>query len=293
MSQSRQFRTALIFIAPALLYFCLFWAFPVATAFFYAMSDWSIGRAPVWNSGANFVRLLDDPQFIGATLSTLKIGGVGSAVTLILALTLALALNDPRLRGGRFFRLAIIVPVVTDWVATGLVWQIIFLPNQGVLASFGATFGLPVLTAARWTTSAETAWIAIVIFIVWKQVGLYMIFFFAAVRSVPIDTIEAAEIDGAGPWRMFWSVRWPQMLPITVFVVVISFVTTVGLFEPVYMLTGGGPGDSTRTLPMFLYQHFFLYGTSGYASAAGIYFLMISLAFALVASRILRDKVSA
>lgn len=292
MNETRQFKIAMVFIAPALLYFGLFWAFPVLTTVFYAMSDWSIGRAPIWNEGANFARLLEDPQFISATISTLKIGGFGAAITLVLALTLALALNDPRIRGGKFLRLAIIVPVVTDWVATGLVWQIIFLPNQGVLATFGATFNLSFLTAARWTTSTETAWIAIVIFIVWKQVGLYMIFFFAAIRSVPIDTIEAASIDGAGPWRMFWSVRWPQMLPITVFVVVISFVTTIGLFEPVYMLTGGGPGDATRTLPMFLYQHFFLYGTSGYASAAGIYFLIISLAFALVASKILRDKVS-
>lgn len=293
MVTRRQFQLALFFISPALLYFAVFWALPVLSAGYYSTTDWTIGGPPTFNGGTNYLDLLADPQFLGAVRNSLQIGTVATMISLLLALGLAIILNDARIRAKRFFRVAIILPVVTDWVATGLVWQVIFLPNQGVLASLGQTLGNEFLIDARWTGDADLAWWAIVIFIVWKQTGFYMIFLLASIRSVSRETIEAAQVDGAGGWRLFWQIKWPQMLPITVFVVVLAFVTTLGLFEPVFMLTGGGPADATRTLPMFLYQHFFLYGTSGYASAAGIYFLAISLVFAVVASRVLRDKVNA
>ena len=292
MRTSRRVKLALLFISPALVYFLVFWTLPVVSAFIYSLADWRIGQTPEFNGGANYIDLVMDPQFTGAVWNSLRIGVVAVAISIGLAMVLAIILNDERIVGRRFFRVAIVIPVITDWVATGLVWQIIFLPNQGVLASVGQTLGIDALTQARWTGDPNLAWWAIIIFIVWKQTGFYMIFLFASLRSVPSETIEAARMDGAGPWRLFWEIKWPQMVPIVVFVVVLAFVTTLGLFEPVFMLTGGGPADSTRTLPMFIYQHFFLYGTSGYASAAGIYFLLISLVFAVVASRVLKDKVN-
>lgn len=286
---SRELKWGLIFISPAAVYFLAFWVLPLVLAIFYSLTDWSIGGSAEFIGLDNYKELASDPAFGRTVWNSIRIAGIALAVSLTLALGLAAILNDPDIWGARWFRLMVILPVVTDWVATGLVWQLIFLPNQGVLASIGADLGISELVRLRWTADRGLASWAIAIFIIWKQTGLYAIFFLAGIKGIPRDVIEAARVDGAGPWRQFWTIRWPLMRPITVFIVVISFVTTMGLFEPVYLLTAGGPVDATRTIPLFLYENFFTFGRSGYASAAGIYFLGMSLAFAFVSARVLRQ----
>ena len=290
MSSRRQAVTGLTFTSPAIIAFLIFWLLPVALTLFYSFTTWRLGSSASFVGVQNFVDLLGDPLFISATLASLKIAAFAVIPSLLLAMLLAIALADPRIRLGRFWRVLFMVPVVTDWVATGLVWQLILLPNQGVLASMAQTLGLDFLVRVPWTADATLAPIAIAVFIIWKQTSLYMIFFYAAIRSVPGDVIEAARVDGATPWQVFWRITWPLMRPITVFVVVLSFITTLGLFEPVYMLTGGGPANATRTLPIFLYENFFTYARSGYASAAGVLFLAGSLAFAVICSRIMKEE---
>ena len=283
-------RWGLIFISPAAIYFLIFWLFPLALALFYSFTDWSIGADPSFVGVDNYKELLGDPLFGHTVRNSLWIAFLSVSISLVLALGLATVLNDSGIKGGRLFRLAIILPVVTDWVATGLVWQLFFLPNQGVLASIGADTGLTALVRMRWTADRSLAPWAIAIFIIWKQTGLYTIFFLAGLKGISREVIDAARVDGASAWQQFWGIRWPLMKPITVFVVIVSFITTAGLFEPVFLLTAGGPVDATRTVPLFLFENFFTFGRSGYASAAGIYFLGMCLAFAFVSARVLRDS---
>lgn len=287
---SRDVRWGLIFISPAALYFLAFWLLPLALALYYSFTDWSIGADPGFVGLANYTELLGDPLFRRTVRNTVWIAFLAVSISLAAALGLATILNDPAIRASRLFRIAIILPVVTDWVATGLVWQLIFLPNQGVLASLGADLGITELVRVRWTADRSLAPWAVAIFIIWKQTGLYAIFFLAGLKGISKDVLDAARVDGAGPLSLFWRIRWPLMKPITVFVVIISFITTAGLFEPVYLLTAGGPVDATRTVPLFLYENFFTFGRSGYASAAGLYFLGMCLAFAFVSARMLRDS---
>lgn len=287
---TRELRWGLFFISPAVVYFLVFWLAPLALAVFYSLTDWSIGADPKFVGLANYTELLGDPLFKRTVSNSIWIAFLSVSISLALALGLATVLNDPGIRGGRLFRLSIILPVVTDWVATALVWQLIFLPNQGVLASIGADLGLNQLVQLRWTADRALAPWAIAIFIIWKQTGLYTIFLLAGLKGISKEILEAAKVDGANAWRQFWRIRWPLMKPITVFVVIVSFITTAGLFEPVFLLTAGGPVDATRTLPLFLFENFFTFGRSGYASAAGIYFLGISLAVAFLSTRILRDS---
>lgn len=287
---NRELRWGLIFTSPAILYFLVFWILPMALAVFYSFNKWSIGSDPTFIGIENYVSLVRDPLFLRTVWNSLYITLISVALSLVLALVLATLLSDSRIRASRLFRLLIMLPIVTDWVATGLVWQLIFLPNQGVLASLGADAGISQLTQLRWTADRTLAPWAIAIFIIWKQTGLYAIFFLAGIKGIARDVIEAARVDGANAWREFWSIRWPLMKPITVFIVVISFIVTIGLFEPVYLLTAGGPVDATRTVPLFLFENFFTFGRAGYASAAGILFLGLSLAFAFVSTRILKDS---
>ncbi|SDI35429.1 carbohydrate ABC transporter membrane protein 1, CUT1 family [Actinokineospora alba] len=290
MLRNRELRVAAVFISPAILFFLVFWAAPVLLALYYSFTDWQVGQDETWTGVANYAKLLSDPQFHTAVLASMSIVLIVMAVSLVLALGVAIVLADPRIQAGRLWRVSVIVPVVTDWVATGLVFQLFFLPNQGVLASFGQSLGIDALNSVRWTTDAGLAPWAIAIFVIWKQTGLYAIFFLAGLKGIPGDILEASKVDGANSWQTFWRIRWPMMTPVTVFVVVLAFVTTLGLFEPVYLLTGGGPAGATRTLPLFLFENFFTFGNSGYASAAGIYFLLLSLMFTYAASRILKDR---
>ena len=284
----REVRAAFLFISPAIVYFLLFWIAPVVLAVFYSLTNWSVGRAAGFVGLKNYANLFSDPRFHQSLKASAEIVFITVTASTIIALTLAVLLNDDTLRGARLIRLCIILPVVTDWVATGMVWQLIFLPNAGVLASIGAGLHMKALVTTRWISSSALAPWAVSVFIVWKTTGLYAIIFLAGLKGIPLQLKEAARVDGANNWRVFWLIVMPLMRPITVFVIVIAFVTNIGLFEPIFMLTGGGPADATRTLPLFLYENFFLFQRGGYASAAGILFLAITLGFALIAARMLQ-----
>ena len=284
----KEMQTGLFFISPAILYFMLFWIAPLLLAVYFSLTSWSVGRAANPVGLDNYRDLFTDPRFHQSLKASATIVLITVTLSCTIALLLAVLLNDDRLPGARLFRLCIILPVVTDWVATGMVWQLIFLPNAGVLASLGAGLGLKSLVTTRWISSSALAPWAVSIFIVWKTTGLYAIILLAGLKGIPQALKEAALVDGAGSWRSFWQITMPLMRPITVYVLVIAFVTNIGLFEPIFMLTGGGPADATRTLPLFLYENFFLFQRGGYASAAGVLFLAITLGFALVASRLLQ-----
>lgn len=283
-----ELKHGLFFISPGLAYFLIFWILPVVLALFYSLTKWKVGRPPQFIGLQNYLELLNDAQFIQSVGASAYITALAVSGTCFLALGLAVLLNDDTLRGNRIFKSLIFLPVVTDWVATGMVWQLIYLPYQGVLPGFFYNLGLRYLMGLRWTASRDLAPLAIVIFIIWKTTGLYTIVFLAGLKSIPKHYSEAAQVDGANAWHIFLHITLPLLRPITVFVLVSAFVSTIGLFEPVFMLTGGGPGDATRTLPIFLYENFFQFRNGGYASAAGILFLLICLVFALIAANRLR-----
>jgi ABC-type sugar transport system permease subunit len=284
----RTARNGLLFISPALLYFLLFWILPVILSIYYSFTKWSIGQKEKYIGLKNFLDLFQDELFFKAVSASAKVTILAVVCTMLIALFVAILLNDDKLRGGRFFKAFIMIPVVTDWVATSLVWQLFFLPYSGVLPGIFYSLGLQNWMGLRWTASADLAPYAIVIFIVWKTTGLYTIIFLAGLKSVPKNYLEASYVDGANSVQAFYYITMPLLRPITVFVLVSSFVSTIGLFEPVFMLTGGGPADATRVLPIFLYENFFQFSKSGYASAAGILFLLVCLGFALIAARLLQ-----
>lgn len=281
----RTSRYGLVFTTPAIVFFLLFWILPFVLAILYSFTDWRVGRAANFVGLKNYNDLATDPQFHQSLQASALITLLALIFTVLVALGLAVLLDDDSLRGRRLFEAIIILPVITDWVATGLVWQLIFLPYRGVLASLFSMVGLRDLVNLAWTGNKQLAPFAIVIFIVWKTTGLYAIIFLAALKSVPKHYAEAALVDGANSRQVFIRITLPLIRPVTVFVIVLAFVSTIGLFEPIFMLTGGGPADATRVLPIFLYENFFQFRNAGYASAAGILFLLICLAFAVFTAR--------
>jgi ABC-type sugar transport system permease subunit len=288
----RELTWGLVFIAPGIVYFLVFWIVPIIMTLGQSVWRWRAGRASDYIGLKNYGDLLSDPLFLNSVRASAGITVGALVVGTLIAFGLALLLNDSTLRGRRWFRLIIFLPVVTDWVATGLVWQLIFLPHQGVLPALfhGMGLGQTPLPTLRWTATRDLAPIAIVIFIIWKTTGLYTVIFLAGLQSVPSDLIEAARSDGADGRQVIRHVVLPLLAPITVFVVLINFVSAIGLFEPVYMLTGGGPAEATKTLPLFIHEAFFRFRDEGYGSAAAMLFLLITLAFAVIAARYIRVR---
>lgn len=282
----------LFFISPGIVYFLIFWIAPVLMTLGQSFWRWRAGRASDYIGLKNYGDLLTDPLFLNSARASAGITLGALVCGTVLAFGLALLLNDSTLRGRRWFRLIIFLPVVTDWVATGLVWQLIFLPHQGVLPALFHSLGLgqTALPTLRWTATRELAPVAIVIFIIWKTTGLYTVIFLAGMQSIPSELIEAARSDGAGGAQVIRYVILPLLAPISVFVVLIGFVSAIGLFEPVYMLTGGGPTEATKTLPLFIHESFFRFRDEGYGSAAAILFLLITLSFAVIAARFIRVR---
>lgn len=274
----------LVFISPGIAYFVIFWILPVVMTGIQSLWRWKIGRPAEFIGLKNYANILTDPLFLNAVRASLGITVGIVVVGFLISFGLALILNDDTLRAARWFRLMIFLPVVTDWVATGLVWQLIFLPNQGVLPSVFFSLGLRDFTTLRWTATRDLAPLAIVIFSIWKTSGLYTIILLAGLKSVPKPFLEAARVDGANEWQVFRFILVPLLMPIIAFVIVVMFVSGMGLFEPVFMLTGGGPADATKTLPLFLHEQFFTFLNGGYASAVGILFLLMCLVFALIAA---------
>jgi ABC-type sugar transport system permease subunit len=282
----------LVFISPGIIYFLIFWITPVLITLSQSLWRFKAGRATDFIGLKNYTDLLTDPLFLNSLRASVGITFGALVIGMLLAFGLALLLNDSSLRGRRWFRLIIFLPVITDWVATGLVWQLIFLPHQGVLPALFHSLGLgqTALPTLRWTAARELAPIAVVIFIIWKTTGLYTVILLAGLQSVPKDLLEAARSDGANSAQVFRHVTLPLLAPITIFVVMIGFVSAIGLFEPVYMLTGGGPAEATKTLPLFIHETFFRFRDEGYGSGAAILFLLITLAFALIATRYIRIR---
>lgn len=284
----RELLWGLIFVSPGIVYFLVFWIVPVIMTAAQSLWHWTANRPTEYIGLENYADLLSDPFFFNSVRASAGIT-LGSLVFgVLIAFGLALLLNDDTLRGRRWFRLVIFMPVVTDWVATGLAWQLIFLPDQGVLAGIFHGIGLRGLTSIRWTATRELAPIAIIILVIWKTTGLYMVIFLAGMKSIPAELLEAARSDGADSWQLARHVMLPMLAPITVFVIMLSFVSAIGLFEPVYLMTKGGPVDATKTLPLFIYETFFPFRDGGYASAAAILFLIITLLFAVLAARQIR-----
>jgi ABC-type sugar transport system permease subunit len=288
----REVLWGLVFISPGIIYFLIFWIAPVIMTFGQSVWRWRAGRATDYIGLKNYGDLISDPLFLNSARASAGITFGALIVGTLFAFGLALLLNDTSLRGRRWFRLIIFLPVVTDWVATGLVWQLIFLPHQGVLPALFHSVGLgqTTLPTLRWTATRELAPIAVVIFIIWKTTGLYTVIFLAGMQSVPTELVEAARSDGADGLQVIGYVILPLLAPITVFVVLIGFVSAIGLFEPVYMLTGGGPTEATKTLPLFIHEAFFRFRDEGYGSAAAILFLLTTLTFAVIAARYIRVR---
>ncbi len=246
---------------------------PIAISFYLSFTDWDALGAPNFVGLQNFTTLAQDPTFLRALWNTIYFTAVSVPVGMVLSLVLALALNRS-LPGMGVFRTVFMMPVMASTVATALLWGLLLDPYIGLMNYVLQQLHLP---TSGWLTDVNMAMPSIVLMSVWKGLGYNMVLFLAGLQSIPRELYEAARIDGANRWREFRYVTLPMLSPTTFFVLVISLISSYQVFDWIWVLTKGGPQNSTITLVYYVYQTGFQQLRMGYASAIAYVLFFLTL----------------
>lgn len=267
-----------LFIAPQALGIVAFVLVPLGLIAYYSAHEWNVLAGTFRYVGTeNFERLFTDPQ-LGGVLQATTIFSIALVIAnLTLALVLALLLNR-RMRGVGFFRTVFFSPVVVSLVAWTIVWGFLLQADGGINGML-ATIGIE---GPNWLREGPTAMASVVIVQVFKNVGLNMVLFLAALQGVPHELFEAARVDGARPSTIFWRITFPMISPTILLTVIITIVGSLQVFAQIAVLTQGGPGTSTTVLVYYLFQQAFQFGKFGYGSVLAILLFLIVLVLTIV-----------
>lgn len=279
-------------LTPALAFVLAMAVFPLGYSFVLSLRDWKLARSDTpgdWVGLENYVNLItDDPEFLESVGVTLIFVGWDVAVTLLLALGAALLLK----RQGRLTslgRVLLILPFVMSPAVIGISFRFFFNAEYGIAQYL---FGLliPALQGRVWLSDSHLAMAAVVAADVWHWAPYMTLVVLGGLASVPPETQEAAEVDGAGPIRVFWDVTLPQLMPVLGIVVILKTVFALKAFDSIFTLTNGGPGTSTQTLAYYVYNSAFSYYDMGYAAAAAYLLTATLLCIAMFYLRLVLKK---
>jgi len=283
--------TGWIFTGPAMVLVGLFLLYPILSSLWMSVQ---VGKGLNLSFGgfANIVRLTQDPVFVRALINTCIFLVVQVPVMIILALLLAVTLNDPKLWGRSFFRTAVFLPCVTSLVAYSVLFKSMFA-NEGVINN--ALIGLHVIGAPiSWLGNPFWAKVVIILAITWRWTGYNMIFYLAALQNIDRAIYEAARIDGVPAWARFTRLTLPMLKPVILFTTVTSTIGTLQLFDEVNNITAGGPSDSTLTLSLYIYNLTFKFMPSfGYAATVSYVIVVLVMILSFVQFLVARERRSA
>lgn len=263
LARRKEMLLAYALLLPSLVFLAVFTYWPIMRSLWFSLHDVMLGDPKVfWMGADNYLRLLDDGLFWKALANTAFYTLTTIPLSIIAALLLAVAL-DSKLRGLAIYRSAFFYPVMIPSVAAGMVWVFLYAPGYGPINEALGTLGLPKLD---WLYDSQWALPAIVIMSIWKYSGYFMLILLAALKLVPSDLYEAAKLDGVGPVNRLLHITIPLISPTLYFVIIIGLLHSYQIFDYVYVMTQGGPADSTNVLTYYIYQNGFQYQDIGYAS---------------------------
>ena len=257
-----------LFLAPTVIGLGLFTFLPILASVVLAFFSWDIITPPRFVGLENFVDIAADPTIRVSFLNT--IGFVVVAVTLQLAVALVLAvLVNTRMPGllKSFFRSVLFFPLVLSAASVSIIMGYLFNENFGLVNHFLNMLGIG---NVAWLTSPQGAMVVVVLVYVWQNFGFSFLLFLGGLASIPKEVYEAAQVDGATGWKQFWRITFPLVSPTTLVASVMAIISALQIFDQPYVLTRGGPGDSTRTAVMVIYESAFKQLEFGKASAIGI-----------------------
>jgi len=269
-----------IFMLPVILGLLLFYLGPMIASLYFSFTDYNMLSAAEWVGLQNYRDLMDDDIFWTSLRVTVMYSAISVPLVLLLALALALLLNQ-KFTGVTAFRTIYYLPTVMSGVAVATLWKWIFNTDYGVLNLLLDKIGI---RGPAWLTDENWAIWALILTSLWTAGGS-MLIFLAGLQSIPNDLYEAAEIDGAGAWNRFRNITIPLLSHVTFFNLVLGIIGALQVFTEGFVLTRGGPNNSTMLLSIYLYRNAFEYLKMGYASALAWVMFLIVLALTLVVFR--------
>lgn len=265
---------AWLFILPALAGTFVFIIIPVICSFGLSFCNWDLINPIEFAGFDNYREIFTEPLFYKIFLNTIVFAVSTSVFGVIIPLILAVILND-KIRGSEFYKTAYFLPFITPMIVIGVVWQWIFDPNIGILNNL-------LQIHINWLYDTRFAMPALIIVSVWKLIGYNMIIFLSSLSTINQSLFEAAKIDGASPVQTFKSVTVPLMSPTIFFVVIITAISSFQIFDLIYLMTQGGPLDSTNVLVYAIYKNAFEYFNVGKASAIAYVLFVVILVLTLI-----------
>lgn len=271
---NKQSIAALLFILPAILGTFIFIVIPVFCSFGLSFAKWDLINPIEFVGFENYREIFTEPLFFKILLNTVVFAFTTSVFGVTIPLVLASILNS-KIRGSEFFKTAYFLPFITPMIVIGIVWEWIFDPNIGLLANL-------LNIHINWLYDTNWAMPALIIVSVWKLIGYNMIIFLSSLGAVSNSLFEAAKIDGANSFQTFKNITIPMLSPTIFFVVIITAISSFQVFDLIYLMTQGGPLDSTNVLVYAIYKNAFEYFNVGKASAIAYVLFVIILVLTLI-----------
>ncbi|MBS4206057.1 carbohydrate ABC transporter permease [Lederbergia citrea] len=267
--------TPYLFLLPNIIGFLVFTAIPVIASIAISFFEWPLLASPKFVGLENYIKLFtEDDEFGKVLLNTFYYVVLLLPINLIVSVGFAVWLNSV-LRGGALFRVLFFMPVLAPMVASALIWKWLYQPDYGLINGFLKTIGVQ---GPNWLGDPKYAMLSIVIMSVWAGFGYNMVIFIAGLQGIPDTLYEAASIDGANKWTRFWKITLPMLSPTLFFGIIMTLITSFQVFDQAFIMTGGGPLNSTNTIVYYIFQNGFEFFKMGYASAiAWVLFAIIFL----------------
>jgi multiple sugar transport system permease protein len=278
-----------LFILPATLFFTFFTLIPMLSAIYLSFTDYD-GISRLNFVGFNNYKLLfekDSLFFPKSFLNVVQYSLMAVPLSIVIPLIYALLINQEK-KGMKFFRAIYYIPGLTSAIAAATVFRLVFNPSIGIVNTFLALLRIK---GPLWLESPDTSMLSIVILVMWRGVGGNMIIFSAALKGLPLELYEAAEIDGAKPVQAFFRITIPLISPTIYFITTMAIIGAFQLYDQVLMLTNGGPANSTVTPVFVIYNRAFgLNSNMGYASAQAVVLFVFIATITLLMQRFMRDR---
>lgn len=280
-------KIAYLFILPPLILFLIFMVIPTVMALYLSLTNYDVIQAPKFVGVRNFVNIVHDPYFFVALRNTFYYVLVYVPLGLLTALGAALLLNKRKF-GTKLFRTCFYLPVLSSSIATATIWLWLLNPQYGLINTMLSWFGI---NGPAWLASSDWAMIAIIIMSVWAGFGGNMMIYLAGLQGVPDYLYEAAKLDGANTFQMFWYVTMPALGSTTFLVSTMLCIGAFQMFDQAYLLTQGGPGNATVTLVYYIYNTGFGSLNMGYASALSVVLFVLIFIFSLLNMKVNSNSV--
>lgn len=280
-------RLGWLFVAPSLLHLGVFAMFPIAYSLYISLFKWQLFKPHARFVGAgNYAYTFTDPPFWNAMWNSFRFTVVSVPAGMALGLLVAILVNQ-KLRGTTIFRTIYYIPAISSGVAISMLWIWVYLPDSGLINTMLKAFGIG---SADFLNRTEYAMWALVFMSMWVGLGPRMILFLAGLVGIPQSLYEAASLDGATGFRAFLHVTLPMLAPTTFFVMVTSTIGAMQIFTPVYMMTKGGPSESTDVVGYHIYSEAWLNFNTGLASAQSFILLVVIVGISLIQFRLTRNQ---